>query len=223
MPSRLKVIAIDGPAGAGKSTIARMAARALGWRYVDTGAMYRAIALSALREGIPLADSGSLARLAARVALRVRNINGEFHVFLNGEDVTRRIRTARVTAATHQVAAVKGVRRRLVAIQRAMGRRGRIVMEGRDIGTKVFPDARWKFYLDARPAERALRRWRELRRAGRRVSLRRIEEAIRRRDRKDRERGISPLRVARDAVVVDTTHLTLAQVAEKILERVRSS
>lgn len=218
LPKKL-IIAIDGPAGAGKSTIARAVSQSLNYRYIDTGAMYRAVTLKAMRLGVSLQDGKYLTKVARKIRFRFRA--GEaFKIYMDGEDVTSKIRTSKVTQNTNAVAQVRGVRKALVHLQKEMGARGGIVMEGRDIGTKVFPKADRKFYLDASPVERALRRFRELKAQGKRVSLRRIAQAIARRDRKDKERGISPLRVARNASVIDSTHLTLREVASLILKEI---
>jgi cytidylate kinase len=218
MKRKNRVIAIDGPAGAGKSTIAKEVARSLNYRYIDTGAMYRAVAWKALNRGISLEAPESLTRLAKNTRIRFSQENGALRVFVDGEDVAHRIRTQKTTRATSVLAAIKGVRRVLRQRQREMGRQGGIVMEGRDIGTAVFPDADFKFYLDASPLERARRRYKELRAKNKRVSLQAIADAIRRRDQRDRARGASPLKAAPDAVVVDTTDLSQHEVSKLILQ-----
>jgi cytidylate kinase len=215
-----KVVAIDGPAGAGKSTIARMVSQQLHFRYVDTGAMYRAITWKALENGVSFNSPDALTELARTTKLRFRVIDGATHLTVDGEDVGGRIRTQRVAKKVNTLAAVKGVRRILRQRQREMGRQGGIVMEGRDIGTAVFPDARFKFYLDASPAERARRRFNELKAKGRRVSLQAILESIRHRDYKDKTRGISPLKVAPGAVVVDSTAMSQHEVVMLILSQI---
>lgn len=220
MARRKWVIAIDGPAGAGKSTIAKLAARELGYRYVDTGAMYRAVAWKALRDGVPFDSPGGLRRAAEKLRIRFSEEGGHARVWVDGRDATHGIRTQKVTRMTNLLAAVKEVRLVLRRRQRAMGRGGGVVMEGRDIGTAVFPDADAKFFLDASPMERARRRYKELKARNKRVSLRAIAEAIRRRDHRDRTRGASPLRAAPDAESIDTTDLTPLQVSRKIVERV---
>jgi cytidylate kinase len=214
-----KVVAIDGPAGAGKSTIAKMVSQQLHFRYVDTGAMYRAITWKALGNGTSFHSPDALTELCRTTRLRFRVLDGVTHLFVDGEDVGGRIRTQRVAKQVNTLAAVKGVRRILRARQREMGRQGGIVMEGRDIGTAVFPDAQFKFYLDASPMERARRRFRELKAKGRRVSLHAILESIRHRDYKDRTRGISPLKVAPGAIVVDTTSMSQHEVVQFILSQ----
>ncbi len=216
------IIALDGPAGAGKSTIAKMVAQRLRSRYVDTGAMYRAMAWKAIQEGVPFDSPRALARMASRTKLRFAHRNGAQHILVDGRDATHAIRTLRVTKMTNAVAAVPEVRRVLQRRQKDMGKSGRVVMEGRDIGTRVFPNASFKFYLDASPEERANRRYRELKAKGRRVSLRAVLEAIRRRDHKDKTRRDSPLKAAPDAVVVDTTRMSLHEVADFILDWVKN-
>ncbi|HRY29270.1 MAG TPA: (d)CMP kinase [Elusimicrobiota bacterium] len=218
---RKSVIAIDGPAGAGKSTIAKLLSQELGYRYVDTGAMYRALTWKALRDRVPFHSPEALSSLAKKTKLRFVQKKGVSRMLADGEDVTGRIRTQRVTRLTNTLAAVKGVRQVLRQRQREMGREGGVVMEGRDIGTAVFPQADFKFYLDASPMERALRRYRELKAKNKRVSLDSIAEAIRQRDYKDRTRGISPLKVAPGATVIDTTKMTLHDVFKFILNHVR--
>jgi cytidylate kinase len=214
------VIAIDGPAGAGKSTIAKLMAVELGFRYVDTGAMYRALTWKALHTGVSFHSPEDLSAMARAARLRFATKNGLNHIFCDGEDVTGGIRTLKVTKLTNTLAAVKGVRKVLRQRQREMGRQGGVVMEGRDIGTAVFPEAEFKFYLDASPMERARRRFDELKAKGRRVSLNAIYEAIRHRDYKDKTRGISPLKVAPGAVVVDTTDMTQGDVVKFMLAKV---
>lgn len=202
------MVAIDGPAGSGKSTIAKMLAQELNYRYVDTGAMYRAVTWKALKDRVALSDADALTRVARGLGLRLTYKNGVQKVDVEGEDVTQRIRTERVSQATSRVSAVPGVRRVLRQKQRRIGRLGGVVMEGRDIGTAVFPDADIKFYLDASSLERARRRYEQLKARGQRVKLSHIADAIRHRDQRDRHRGISPLQAAQDAVIVDSTIMT---------------
>jgi cytidylate kinase len=213
------VVAIDGPAGAGKSTVARSVAARLGFLYVDTGAMYRAVALWAQCRNIDTSDMHRLEQLAREADIRFES--GTQRVLLNGEDVTGAIRTPEISAASSQVAAVPAVRRALVDKQRRMAEQANIVMEGRDIGSNVFPEAKVKIYLDAPADVRAVRRAREL--AGRGVPAdaavtgREIEE----RDHRDRSRPEAPLLQAPDAVYVDTAGLNEEEVAEAVLKIVR--
>jgi cytidylate kinase len=215
------VIAIDGPAGAGKSSVARRLAGDLGWAYLDTGAMYRAVTLAALERGADLEDGRALAALASSLALEVR---ADGTVRLGARDVTREIRSPEVTAGVSLVAAVPEVRAAMVAHQRRFAERnGRVVAEGRDIGTVVFPDARVKIYLDAAPEERAGRRAAELGARGADADLRAVREGIERRDRLDSSRAASPLRRAEDAWYLDTTGLTLEQVYDRVRSHVPSA
>jgi cytidylate kinase len=209
------VIAIDGPAGAGKSTIARRVAAQLGYTYIDTGAMYRSVALWALREKMPVTDAHRMEQLAE--AADIRLITETSRVLLNGEDVSEAIREARVSDTASQVATIAGVRRALVAKQRAIAGFANVVMEGRDIGTVVFPDATLKIFLDADQGERVRRRVDQ---------LGAVEEAVREqiadRDRRDIQRAEAPLTQAPDAVYLDSTSLSIDEVAEAILKLIRA-
>jgi cytidylate kinase len=209
------VIAIDGPAGAGKSTIARRLAARLGFTYIDTGAMYRAVALWAVRQSVELSDMHRLDQLAQAADIQLDS--NEDRIILNGEDVTEAIRTPQVSDAASQIAALSAVRRALVAKQRVLAETQSVVMEGRDIGTVVFPDARVKIYLDASPDERVRRRAAEVG-----ADPTAIAGQISDRDRRDQTRGDSPLAQALDAVYIDTSHLTLEDVEEEILKIVRA-
>jgi cytidylate kinase len=206
------IVAIDGPAGAGKSTVARSVARRLGYTYIDTGAMYRAVALWALRVGVDLEDRHRLQQLAKEARIEF----GAGVVSLNGEDVTQAIREPRVTEAASQVAACPGVRRAMRQEQRRIAAHGPVVMEGRDIGTVVFPDARVKIFLDADPRERARRRARETGAAPAEVARDLAE-----RDHRDRTRAEAPLTQAPDAEYLDSTGLAPEEVEEAILKLVR--
>jgi len=213
------VVAIDGPAGAGKSTIARRVAAKLGFVYIDSGAMYRAVALKAMRSGTDLSDAAGLEELAR--GARIEFEPGGSRVLLDGEDVSAEIRAPEISPAASKVSVFSGVRRALVEKQRQMGAAGSVVMEGRDIGSVVFPDAEVKIYLDADPAVRAGRRVREMEEKGQRLDAGEVEREIRERDRRDSTRADSPLVRAPDAVYVDTTALGLDEVERVILEIVR--
>ena len=213
------VIAIDGPAGAGKSTIARAIAARLGFVYIDTGAMYRAVALWALRTGVSESDMHRLGQLAA--AAQISFVAGSNSVLLNGEDVTEVIRSPEVAALASKVSTVGAVRRALVEKQREMSAEASVVMEGRDIGSVVFPDAQVKIFLDAEPSIRADRRVRELHRSGAPVDRTATAEEISERDRRDRTRNESPMVQAPDAVYLDTSGLSVEEVEEAILKLVR--
>jgi cytidylate kinase len=214
---RKLIIAIDGPVGSGKSTVARRVAQMLDYLYIDTGAMYRAIALKAIRGGILLDASDDLVTLAGDTHIDLRAQSGTQRVLLDSEDVTEAIRSPEVSQAASRVATVAGVRHVLVTEQRRAGHKGGVVMEGRDIGTVVFPDAELKLFLTASPEIRAERRWREHQQKGDAIDLARTLEEIRERDKRDRERATSPLVQARDAVVVDSTAMEPEEVARLIV------
>jgi cytidylate kinase len=211
------VIAIDGPVGSGKSTVARRVAELLGYTHLDSGAMYRGVAWKALREGVPLDSPGQLEALARAVRIDLVPRGGKLHVILDGEDITDLIRTPEVSHAASLVAVVPGVRRPMVAEQRRAGGQGGVVMEGRDIGTVVFPHADLKIYLDASPEVRAERRRRELQEKGEAPELEKVLADVRERDRRDREREMSPLVRAADAVIVDNTAMDAEETARVIV------
>jgi cytidylate kinase len=213
------VIAIDGPSGAGKGTVARAVARRLGDRHVDTGAMYRAVAWRALDERVDLNDESAVVAVATTAVLE---IDGNA-VRIDGHDVTQAIRTPEIDAATSRVARLARVRQVLVARQRAMGENGGIVMEGRDIGTVVFPDADVKIYLDASPEERARRRANDPAHTTSRTSgVAEVASALQQRDHLDRTRAASPLTLAADAVHIDTTGLPIDDVVERVIRVVQA-
>lgn len=209
-------IAIDGPVASGKSTIARRVAELLGYLYLDSGAMYRAVALKALREGVPLDDAKKLEGLARDSRIELERGDGGLRVLLDGEDVTAAIRSAEVSQASSEISQHAGVRRVLVKQQQRLGQQGGVVMEGRDIGTAVFPDAELKIYLDASIEERARRRLADHAARGDDITLEQLMEQIRERDRRDREREVSPLVRAPDAVLVDSTAMEIEEVARLI-------
>lgn len=215
-PQQKLQIALDGPAGAGKSTIAKIVAKELQLFYLDTGAMYRAIAYKALVSGIPLADEAEVSQMA-KITEVVLDHSGQQLVWCDGKDVTREIRSPEVSRAVSVVAAYPEVRKRLVELQRREAERGGVVMDGRDIGTHVLPEADYKIFLTAAPEERAKRRWLELRKAGKDVSLEDVARDMAERDRVDMERDISPLKPARDALIIDTTGLSIEELVAEIV------
>ncbi len=219
------VIAIDGPAGSGKSTTARLVARELGFQYLDTGAMYRAIALAFLREGIPFTEEAARA-FVSKLSIDLVPSEEGLRVFLNGEDVTEEIRSPEVSRAASKVSALMAVREALVKIQRRIARKfeeeyGGVVVDGRDIGTVVFPDAEVKVFMVASPEVRARRRYEELRRQGKDVTYEEVLQEILERDRRDTERAISPLRKASDAVELDTTNMSIEEQVRFVLDLVK--
>lgn len=214
-------VAIDGPAGAGKSTVARLVAEKLGYIYVDTGAMYRTVTLKALREGTDLNDPAALGRLAERLDIRLLPEPGGQRVLMDGEDVTDRIRSADVTGAVSRVASVPEVRRVLVKLQRDMAARRGVVMDGRDIGTNVLPDAEVKVFMTASVRVRAERRWNEIRGKDPEATIEGLMEAIESRDRADTERETSPLRRADDALLLDTSLISAEEAAERVVRMCR--
>jgi cytidylate kinase len=213
------VIAIDGPSGAGKGTISRAISQRLGYRHVDTGAMYRAVAWQAVHDGLALDDEDAVAAKAARADIVVEN----GVVSIDGHDVTRAIRTPEIDKAAAAVARLPRVREVLVARQRALGERGGVVMEGRDIGTVVFPNADVKIYLDASAEERARRRAQDPAHTGSQAGQAAVAEAIAARDKSDTTRTVSPLTLAPDAIHIDTTNMPIDEVVACVLTIVRET
>lgn len=216
-------IAIDGPAGAGKSTVAKKLAKRLGFLYIDTGAMYRAVTLQAMREGISCDDDDALTALAGRVNISlVTGYDGGLQVLLDDVDVTEAIRNQEVNRNVSLVARAPGVRKRLAALQRAMAVNGGVVMEGRDIGTVVLPQAEFKFFLTASPEERGKRRLKDLRAKGYRLDQQQVVKEIGERDRIDSEREVDPLKPAPGAIVIDNSFLSAEQVVNLITDTIFS-
>ncbi len=215
-------IALDGPAGSGKSTIARAVALKFNYIYIDTGAMYRAITLKAIGNKVPINNGFDLTQLADNTLIRFKYIENEglsqLRVLMDGVDVSEAIRSLEVTNQVSAVAAVAGVREALVKLQREMAREGGVVMDGRDIGTVVLPDAELKIFLTASVQERSKRRWLELKTKGVEVDPDELEEQIRKRDELDSNREINPLRQADDALLLDTTNLGITEVTDRIVE-----
>jgi cytidylate kinase len=212
------IVTIDGPAGAGKSSVAKLLAQRLGFDYLDTGAMYRAVTLAAVRAGVALTDQNAMAELTD--TLRVELPRGK--VLLNGEDISALIRTSEITAGVAPVASNPLVRQRLKGWQRAIAEGRNFVCEGRDQGTVVFPDAACKFFLVADPHERARRRHRELQARGETVSFEEVNQAQRARDRRDAEREVAPMVAAADAIHVDSTKMTVDEVVAQMETEVRA-
>jgi CMP/dCMP kinase len=217
-------IAIDGPAGSGKSSVARLVAKMLGYLYLDSGAMYRALALKALQQHIALSDEAALAALARMTHIELQPSTEEQErggaknrVFLDGLEVTQAIRTEEVAQAASRLATLGAVREVLVAEQQRAGVGGRVVMEGRDIGTVVFPNAELKIFLEAAPEMRAERRWKEHQEKGEHLTLSDVLEEVRARDRRDRERKVSPLVRAADAVLIDNTAMDIEETARLVV------
>lgn len=218
--ARLPIIAIDGPAGSGKTTTARLLAERLGFTYIDTGAMYRALTLAALEQGVPMNDE-ALASLLERSNIELRSTPEGQRTFLDGHDVTERIRMPDVTTHVSQVSSFPSVRAAMVRIQQQLGARGGVVMDGRDIGTAVFPDADVKIYMTADLATRAERRLEELRATDPALSLHDVVSQLDERDRRDSSRELNPLRRADDAIVIDTTNMSIEEQVECIARYVR--
>ncbi len=214
-------VAIDGPAGAGKSTIAKKCAKELGFIYVDTGALYRAIGVNALRQNVDTRDSENVEKTLDGVRIQLRFIDGEQRVFLGDEDVSEAIRTPEASMAASNVSAIPSVRSFLFDLQRNIAKENDCIMDGRDIGTVVLPDARFKIFMTATAEIRAQRRYDELIAKGIEANYRDVLDDIIKRDYQDSHREIAPLKQADDAVVIDTTQMTPDEVAETIIEMIR--
>lgn len=223
MSHKQNIVTIDGPSGVGKSTISRKVAAALGFTYLDTGAMYRGVALHLQRRGIDLGDEAAVAAALESLVLELVpavDENGDVGVIVCGEEVSREIRTPRMSMAASAVSRLGVVRAKLTVMQQEIGSRGMIVAEGRDTGTVVFPQAAHKFFLDAEPKERVRRRVRQLREKGEEADEREILALTAERDKNDSERSLAPLKRAEDALAIDTTELDIDEVCRKVLETV---
>ncbi len=205
------VIAIDGPAASGKSTTARRLAIKMEYIYIDTGAMYRACGLSTILQQIDLSDEIALEKMLININISIEYTKDENKVILNGEDVSKRIREADITKLSSQIAVINIVREKMVELQRQMGQNGGVIMDGRDIGTVVFPNADFKFFMIANVKTRALRRWKETKEKGEKLSLEEIEQELIWRDNNDTTREISPLKQADDAIPINTSSMTIAE------------
>lgn len=214
-------VAIDGPSGAGKSTIAKFLAKELNFLYVDTGAMYRSIGLFASRKGVDVGNAAEVTPLLSQIKLDLSYVDGEQRIFLNGEDVSRAIRTEEGSKNASKVSAIPAVRAFLLEFQRSFAKQNCIIMDGRDIGTVVLPDADVKIFLTASAEARAQRRYKEQIERGEDVTFEAVLDAIRKRDEADSSRATAPLKAAEDAIVVDTTDLTLQASIEKLLSIVK--
>lgn len=222
---RKKIVTIDGPSGVGKSTISRMLAQSLGFTYLDTGAMYRAVAVYCHGRGIEVSKESDIIPVLQDIELELLppdSEDGDVRVLLMGEDISDRLRTPEISMLASAVSAHRSVREKLTHLQQAIGEKGEIVAEGRDTGTVVFPDAMWKFFLDASPEERCRRRVNQLRLRGEDHDANLILEQIIKRDRNDRQRSIAPLQPARDAVIIDSTTLSIEIVVKTMLENIAS-
>ncbi len=213
------IIAIDGPVGAGKSTVARTVAEELNYKYIDTGAMYRALACKVTEEGVNLKDRKRIIELARETKIALKKKKGNLNVYLEGKEIDpEQLRSEETGKKASLISKIKGVRKELVHLQREMGASGGVVAEGRDIGTVVFPEADFKFYLEAAPQERARRRYRELKERSCPVKLREIKKDVEKRDRNDSLRKFSPLRKAEDAVLIDSTKMSVEEEVKEILK-----
>ncbi len=215
------IIAIDGPSGAGKSTVSRGAAQEMGFTYIDTGAMYRAVGLKATRSGISTTDEEAVSKMMEDIKIDIRHIDSCQHIFLDGQDVSELIRTPEISIAASNVSKIAAVREKMVELQREIGKSRDTVMDGRDIGTKVFPNAEYKIFLTASAKTRARRRYDELIKKGENVTFDDVLGDMILRDENDSTRALSPLRAADDAKIIDTSSLTLKQSIDAVVSYVK--
>ncbi|MCD6441594.1 MAG: (d)CMP kinase [Candidatus Marinimicrobia bacterium] len=216
------IIAIDGPAGSGKSSTAKEVARRLGFTYIDTGAMYRSVTLEIIRRKIDICDEDQIEKIARESCIQFQWIDNKYHILLNGEDVSDEIRSSDVASLVSPVSAIAGIRKILAERQRQMAQDDNIVMEGRDIGTNVFPDADFKFYMDADIRVRAERRIKDYQAIGQKLSVAEIVRELEKRDKIDSSRSHSPLKKAEDAIIIDTTNLSFEEQVEEIVKIVQN-
>jgi cytidylate kinase len=221
-PKKRLTIAIDGPSGAGKSTIARSLGRRLGYIYIDTGAMYRSVALRVKEKSISPENELALSQLASSLHITFVTEGEQTHIFCEGEEITEAIRTPEISRLASSISRQKGVREALVQMQREMGKEGGVILEGRDIGTVVFPDADVKFYLDAESDERVRRRYHEMVEKGVNVDFKETQEELLQRDHNDLHRSHSPLKKANDAVFIDSTHRSVEEIVEEMVRIVKA-
>lgn len=219
--TRKLTITIDGPAGAGKSTLAKLVAKRLGYSYLESGLLYRTLTYEALKKKIDFGNEQALIRLASEIKIEIKELDGAWHIFLNSEDISEKIKTPKVDEKVARIGRIKGVREEFLKFQRRMARRGGIVVEGRDIGTVVLPFADKKFYIDASLEERAKRKCKELKEKGYEVPLSKVREETRERDLADMTRKAGPLKETADAIRIDTTDLTVEEEIEAVLREIR--
>jgi cytidylate kinase len=215
-----KIITIDGPAGSGKSTVSRLLAARLGYLYLDTGAMYRAVALQARRKKVDLKDTEKISSLCRELDLHFKTLDGVTRLFLGTEDISAAIRSPEMDMLSSAVSAIKEVREAMTVLQRKMAEHGEVVAEGRDMGTVVFPEAECKFFIDADPGVRAGRRYRERQERGESISRQAVEKELKKRDDQDMTRTLAPLVPAKDAILLDTTTLSVEEVVEKMVKTI---
>ncbi|MBL7197138.1 MAG: (d)CMP kinase [Candidatus Omnitrophica bacterium] len=222
MPTNKSIVAIDGPAGAGKSTVAKLVAKKLGFLYIDTGALYRALTLKAKRLKLNLKNKKAITNLMKKTIITLRYNKNRLKVILDKEDASEEIRKPYITDGVSDVAKIKDVREIITELQRNLAKNNNSVLEGRDIGTVVFPNARYKFYLDANFKERVKRRFKELKEKDKKIKIKSIEEDLATRDKIDSTREIAPLKKAKDAIYIDTTDLPIKEVVDKIISWIKT-
>jgi len=216
------IIAIDGPAASGKSTTAKLLAKNLKYIYIDSGAMYRACALDSLQKKIKLNDQEALKKMLANIDIQIKYSEKGNRIFLNGKDISQRIREADITKLSSEIAVIRIVRERMVELQRKIGENGGVIMDGRDIGSVVFPDADFKFYMDADVKTRAYRRWIETKEKGEELVLEEVEKELIWRDKNDSTRKIAPLKKVHDAIIVNTSKMSIPEQVSFLMEVIKN-